>query len=87
MYAQTCKKGGKLIEYDTCSQSIHPGCDKQIPTTVGKKMQRTYARAAGLNRTKLWINSDRNEEIQTTKHKSKHRIIISDPDSEEEELQ
>ena len=32
-----CKKGGELVECNTCSQSMHPGCDNQMPTNVWQK--------------------------------------------------
>ena len=68
---------------------MHPGCNKQMPTNVRQKIQRTYAHAADLNRKKLVINSDSDKKIQTTKRKRKRkrRIITSESDSEEEELQ
>ena len=32
-----CKKGGELVECDTCSQCRHPGCDQHMPANVWQK--------------------------------------------------
>ena len=79
-----CKKGGELVECDTSSQSMHPGCDKQMPANMWQKntgYQCPYCRREKTN--EHTNNSDIEEVPQQPIRTNKQNSTIIETDSKE----
>ena len=80
-----CKKGGELVECDTCSQSMHPGCDKQMLTNVWPKNAAYQCPCCQReNISQQTYTSESEEEIRQPQKTQKHKNTYVETDSEDE---
>ena len=80
-----CKKGGELVECDTCSQSMHPGCDKQMPTNVWEKNAAYQCPCCQReNVSEQTYTSESEEEIRQPQKTQKHKSTYVETDSEDD---
>ena len=86
-----CKKGGELVECDTCSQSMHPGCDNQMSTNVWQKNAAYQCPCCQRGNVSEKIYATESEEEihqpqKTYKQKSSYVEIDSEDDNQNEHI-
>ena len=80
-----CKKGRELVECDTCSQSMHPGCDKQMPTNVWEKNAAYQCPCCQReNVSEQTYTSESEEEIRQPQKTHKQKSTYVETDSEDD---